>query len=320
MTVVPRRSVDTMLRPRRTASCCEIDDAGAPIASWSCPTLSGPPRSSSRIWIRIGWPSALKNSALNCRRPSESPRCWLASMPEHYPARNSSATTECCKKPDIFVSLGHAPACRAPRAGRRAAPASPWVMGVRAQQVGRLRRHRDHAALVRGRGRVRQGLRVRSHPTPPDRSPGVGARALSGACGRVAANLPLGARPAPWGDRLGVLVLPASGARAQQVRGPHRTSGPRPSHGRADSATTPAAAWGLGLPLWAPAGHWSIRDACRARRLTREGPMHLARLLEEAQGASPDRRILWRDQIAPYGKRAIEGVEPWMTSGSLAAF
>jgi hypothetical protein len=48
--------------------------------------------------------------------------------------------------------------------------------------------------------------------------------------------------------------------------------------------------------------------------------MHLARLLEEAQGASPDRRILWRDQIAPYGKRAIEGVEPWLTSGSLAAF
>ena len=45
--------------------------------------------------------------------------------------------------------------------------------------------------------------------------------------------------------------------------------------------------------------------------------MHLARLLEEAQGDSPDRRILWRDQIAPYGKRAIEGVEPWLTSGSL---
>ena len=48
--------------------------------------------------------------------------------------------------------------------------------------------------------------------------------------------------------------------------------------------------------------------------------MQLASLLEEAQGASPDRRILWRDQIAPFGKRAIDGVEPWLTSGVLAAF
>lgn len=48
--------------------------------------------------------------------------------------------------------------------------------------------------------------------------------------------------------------------------------------------------------------------------------MQLASLLEEARGASPDRRILWRDQIAPFGRRAIEGVEPWLTSGVLAAF
>jgi hypothetical protein len=48
--------------------------------------------------------------------------------------------------------------------------------------------------------------------------------------------------------------------------------------------------------------------------------MQLASLLEEAQVASPDRRILWRDQIAPFGKRAIVGVEPWLTSGVLAAF
>jgi hypothetical protein len=48
--------------------------------------------------------------------------------------------------------------------------------------------------------------------------------------------------------------------------------------------------------------------------------MQLASLLEEAQGAAPDRRILLRDQIAPFGKRAIEGVEPWLASGVLAAF
>jgi hypothetical protein len=48
--------------------------------------------------------------------------------------------------------------------------------------------------------------------------------------------------------------------------------------------------------------------------------MQLASLLEEARGASPDRRILWRDQIAPFGTRAIDGVEPWLTNGVLAAF
>lgn len=48
--------------------------------------------------------------------------------------------------------------------------------------------------------------------------------------------------------------------------------------------------------------------------------MQLAGLLEEAQGASPDRRILWRDQIAPFGMRAIDGVEPWLANEVLAAF
>ena len=48
--------------------------------------------------------------------------------------------------------------------------------------------------------------------------------------------------------------------------------------------------------------------------------MQLASLLEEAQGASPDRRILWRDRIAPFGQRAIDGVEPWLTSDVLSAF
>jgi len=48
--------------------------------------------------------------------------------------------------------------------------------------------------------------------------------------------------------------------------------------------------------------------------------VQLVSLLEEAQGASPDHRILWRDRIAPFGTRAIDGVEPWLTNGVLAAF
>lgn len=48
--------------------------------------------------------------------------------------------------------------------------------------------------------------------------------------------------------------------------------------------------------------------------------MQLSQLLEAAQGAAPDRRILFRDQIAPYGTAAIEGVQPWLTSEVLAAF
>jgi hypothetical protein len=48
--------------------------------------------------------------------------------------------------------------------------------------------------------------------------------------------------------------------------------------------------------------------------------MKLASLLEEARNASPARRIEWRDRIAAFGPRAIEGVRPWLSSPVLAAF
>ena len=48
--------------------------------------------------------------------------------------------------------------------------------------------------------------------------------------------------------------------------------------------------------------------------------MKLALLLEEARTASPARRIEWRDRIAAFGPRAIEGVRPWLSSPVLAAF
>ncbi len=48
--------------------------------------------------------------------------------------------------------------------------------------------------------------------------------------------------------------------------------------------------------------------------------MQLAVLLAEAHEASPDRRILWRDRIAAFGERAIEGVRPWLSDPVLAAF
>ena len=48
--------------------------------------------------------------------------------------------------------------------------------------------------------------------------------------------------------------------------------------------------------------------------------MQLAALLDEARQAPLDRRILWRDRIAPYGARAIEAVRPWLASPALAAF
>jgi hypothetical protein len=48
--------------------------------------------------------------------------------------------------------------------------------------------------------------------------------------------------------------------------------------------------------------------------------MHLAALLDEARAASPQERIQWRDRIAPYGQRAIDGVKPWLADGPLAAF
>jgi hypothetical protein len=48
--------------------------------------------------------------------------------------------------------------------------------------------------------------------------------------------------------------------------------------------------------------------------------MELTALLEEAQSAPPAQRIEWRDPIAAYGARAIEGVRPWLTDGVLSAF
>jgi hypothetical protein len=48
--------------------------------------------------------------------------------------------------------------------------------------------------------------------------------------------------------------------------------------------------------------------------------MQLAALLDEARQAPPDRRIQWRDRIAPYGPRAIEAIRPWLASPALAAF
>lgn len=46
----------------------------------------------------------------------------------------------------------------------------------------------------------------------------------------------------------------------------------------------------------------------------------LAPLLAEAEAASPGNRIDWRDRIAAYGSRAIEGVKPWLADPVLAAF
>ena len=48
--------------------------------------------------------------------------------------------------------------------------------------------------------------------------------------------------------------------------------------------------------------------------------MQLVALLDEARAASPGERIEWRDRIAPYGQRAIDGVKPWLSDSTLAAF
>lgn len=48
--------------------------------------------------------------------------------------------------------------------------------------------------------------------------------------------------------------------------------------------------------------------------------MQLVALLDEARAASPGQRIEWRDRLAPYGQRAIDGVKPWLVEGALAAF
>jgi hypothetical protein len=48
--------------------------------------------------------------------------------------------------------------------------------------------------------------------------------------------------------------------------------------------------------------------------------MQLVALLDQARAASPGERIEWRDRIAPYGQRAIDGVKPWLADSALAAF
>jgi len=48
--------------------------------------------------------------------------------------------------------------------------------------------------------------------------------------------------------------------------------------------------------------------------------MELAALLAKAKSAPPDRRIEWRDRIADFGTPAIEGVRPWLSNPTLAAF
>lgn len=48
--------------------------------------------------------------------------------------------------------------------------------------------------------------------------------------------------------------------------------------------------------------------------------MQLSILLTEAHDATPNHRIEWRDQIAAFGGRAIEGVQPWLDDPILAAF
>lgn len=48
--------------------------------------------------------------------------------------------------------------------------------------------------------------------------------------------------------------------------------------------------------------------------------MQLAGLLEKARTADPGERIQWRDQLVPFGTKAIEAVAPWLTDQVLAAF
>ena len=48
--------------------------------------------------------------------------------------------------------------------------------------------------------------------------------------------------------------------------------------------------------------------------------MELARLLDEARAAPPDRRIEWRDPIASFGERAIATIEPWLAEPAFSAF
>lgn len=48
--------------------------------------------------------------------------------------------------------------------------------------------------------------------------------------------------------------------------------------------------------------------------------MQLAGLLEKARTADPGERIQWRDQLVPFGTKAIDAVAPWLSDQVLAAF
>lgn len=48
--------------------------------------------------------------------------------------------------------------------------------------------------------------------------------------------------------------------------------------------------------------------------------MQLATLLTQARTVKPHNRIALRDPIAQYGKRAIDGVAPWVGDRQLSAF
>lgn len=48
--------------------------------------------------------------------------------------------------------------------------------------------------------------------------------------------------------------------------------------------------------------------------------MELSVLLKEAESSSPLHRIEWRDRIAAYGARAIQGVRPWLGRPIVSAF
>jgi hypothetical protein len=48
--------------------------------------------------------------------------------------------------------------------------------------------------------------------------------------------------------------------------------------------------------------------------------MQLAGLLEKARTADPGERIQWRDQLVPFGTKAIEAMAPWLTDQVLAGF
>jgi len=56
------------------------------------------------------------------------------------------------------------------------------------------------------------------------------------------------------------------------------------------------------------------------REKARPPAMQLAALLTQARTVRPHNRIALRDPIAQYGKRAIDGVAPWVGDRRLSAF